>query len=604
MEQIVMAFDYTTLDTEARIVVAQRTIEIKDRIRRSAQDIFEIGERLIEVKEHLQYQRSGNGFGAWLKAEFDWSADTAGRFINVAQRFGKVPQFAELSASVLYLLASPSTPDEARAEALERAEAGERISHTEAKAIVAAHAPAKKPVPPPVRREAEEMDEEPLDAYEAEYVAPAPPLAQETLNDLMARGWEFTGQTRLVAEGLNGTPLWLYELLPPPGIGDGTRWQSLRQMSKIVSDSPFFPVASPATATIAPTAPTDAEYAAISPRAIIAHAAAHAAAFTPDELIASARACLIRLDLIAATPFIESLPSGKVRADWRADIVQVRTFAHAEVEEGITPVALIRLVELVSDPEMREALRARVLGSATSSTADSIRQELEALTTRKAAGMFDDADRAALVTLDSSLVRQSDTLSDDTYRELAQHLGTLRAGEPPLSDDEAFDLSRLGAWERHTARGRTSSERISAHGLTLITMAMMSGEHWGEVVEERTPGGWRIELAQLRAREAARTSAPVAPDAPVAPKVVPPTALTPDDLYAQAEKRLSDLFRQANPDFLRLLALGQDIDLTPDDTDETAQEALWESLTDMLRQYTPEMWAWGLRLTETARRAA
>ena len=233
-----------------------------------------------------------------------------------------------------------------------------------------------------------------------------------------------------------------------------------------------------------------------------------------------------------------------------------------------------------------------------------IRQELEALTNRQAAGMFDEADRASLVAHDAALVRLSATLSDDTYRELAQQLSILRAWEPPLSDDEAFDLSRLGAWERHTARGRTSSERISAHGLTLITMAMMSGEHWGEVVEERTPGGWRIELAQLRAREAARTPAPVAPDAPVAPKVVPPTARTPDDLYAQAEKRLSDLFRQANPDFLRLLALGQDIDLTDDDTDETAQEALWESLTDMLRQYTPEMWAWGLRLTKTARRAA
>ena len=142
----------------------------------------------------------------------------------------------------------------------------------------------------------------------------------------MARGWEFTGQTRLVAEGLNGTPLWLYELLPPPGIGDGTRWQSLRQMSKIVSDSPFFPVASPATATIAPTAPTDAEYAAISPRAIIAQAAAHAAAFTPEEITASARACLIRLDCIAAAPFIESLPEG-LREDWRHDTIYVRMYA-------------------------------------------------------------------------------------------------------------------------------------------------------------------------------------------------------------------------------------------------------------------------------------
>ena len=586
MEQIVMAFDYTTLDTEARIVVAQRTIEIKDRIRRSAQDIFEIGERLIEVKEHLQYQRSGNGFGAWLKAEFDWSADTAGRFINVAQRFGKVPQFAELSASVLYLLASPSTPDEARAEALERAEAGERISHTEAKAIVAAHAPAKKPVPPPVRREAEEMDEEPLDAYEAEYVAPAPPLAQETLNDLMARGWEFTGQTRLVAEGLNGTPLWLYELLPPPGIGDGTRWQSLRQMSKIVSDSPFFPVASPATATIAPTAPTDAEYAAISPRAIIAQAAAHAAAFTPEEITASARACLIRLDCIAAAPFIESLPEG-LREDWRHDTIYVRMYAasiaHHEIEWAT------KHADTITDPELREALRAHITDPATP-----IRQELEALATRQAAGMCDEADRASLVTLDAALVRLSATLSDATYHEMAQQLSTLRSWEPPLSDESidalvaritaATDALRTrklaGTW---TPADDRALDQLDSDIAPLFAVM-------GEDAEDLARGVNWVRYAR--------------PDAPVAPKVVPPTALTPDDLYAQAEKRLSDLFRQANPDFLRLLALGQDIDLTDDDTDETAQEALWESLTDMLRQYTPEMWAWGLRLTEIARRAA
>jgi predicted transcriptional regulator len=46
-----------------------------------------------------------------------------------------------LRPSALYLLAAPSTPDEAVAEALERAESGEQITHAEAKSIVAAHRP-------------------------------------------------------------------------------------------------------------------------------------------------------------------------------------------------------------------------------------------------------------------------------------------------------------------------------------------------------------------------------------------------------------------------------------------------------------------------------
>ena len=41
------AFDYESLDAETRIVVRQKTGEIKDRMRRSASDIVEIGERLI-----------------------------------------------------------------------------------------------------------------------------------------------------------------------------------------------------------------------------------------------------------------------------------------------------------------------------------------------------------------------------------------------------------------------------------------------------------------------------------------------------------------------------------------------------------------------------
>jgi len=124
-------FDYSSLDDESRHFIQQQTGEIRGLMKRTAQGIVEIGQRLIEVKTRLEHGR----FGDWLKAEFDWSWDTAGRFINVATRFSTVPQVAEFAPTALYILAASSTPKPAREEAIARAEAGEYITYTTAKEI-------------------------------------------------------------------------------------------------------------------------------------------------------------------------------------------------------------------------------------------------------------------------------------------------------------------------------------------------------------------------------------------------------------------------------------------------------------------------------------
>jgi hypothetical protein len=129
-------FDYTTLEAETRIVIQQRTSEIKSLMRRTGQDIINIGQKLVEVKEQL-----GHGqFRNWLKAEFDWSVRTAARFMQVATKFkcAKLAHF-DIAASALYLLAEPSTPNEAYEEALELAKQGENITHAKAKDIVNQH---------------------------------------------------------------------------------------------------------------------------------------------------------------------------------------------------------------------------------------------------------------------------------------------------------------------------------------------------------------------------------------------------------------------------------------------------------------------------------
>lgn len=129
-------FNYDGLDTKPRVIIQQRTNEIKTLMRRSAQDIIDIGEKLIEVKSHLKH----GDFTAWIKIEFGWSDRTAQRFMRVAEVF-KTDKLSVLNfaPSALYLLASSTTPDEAREEALSRAQTGEEITRATAEELVLSH---------------------------------------------------------------------------------------------------------------------------------------------------------------------------------------------------------------------------------------------------------------------------------------------------------------------------------------------------------------------------------------------------------------------------------------------------------------------------------
>lgn len=137
----VSVFDYSSLDAETSQFIQHETGEIRMLMRRSAQGIIEVGQKLIEVKKRLGH---GN-FEPWLKAEFDWGLWTARKFMQVAEQFKSV-KFTDLSIapSALYVLAAASTPETVREEALARAEAGEAITHSIAKEIKQKHSSASK----------------------------------------------------------------------------------------------------------------------------------------------------------------------------------------------------------------------------------------------------------------------------------------------------------------------------------------------------------------------------------------------------------------------------------------------------------------------------
>lgn len=129
-------FDYKILDPKAQIIVKQKTAEIKRLIRQTAQDIIKVGQNLTEVKQQLKHGEFRN----WLKTEFNWSISSATKFMQVSEQFKNVNfTHFNFATSALYILAAPSTPENAREYAIQLASRGENITYSLAKLIVKHH---------------------------------------------------------------------------------------------------------------------------------------------------------------------------------------------------------------------------------------------------------------------------------------------------------------------------------------------------------------------------------------------------------------------------------------------------------------------------------
>jgi diguanylate cyclase (GGDEF)-like protein len=126
-------FDYETLELNTRNRIKQNVSEIKQLIRRTAQDIINIGKKLREIKQDLGHGR----FRDWLRSEFSWSISTANKIMQVSKQFENI-DLTELNfaPSALYLLAAPATPTPVRTEALNLARQGQYINYSLAKQLI------------------------------------------------------------------------------------------------------------------------------------------------------------------------------------------------------------------------------------------------------------------------------------------------------------------------------------------------------------------------------------------------------------------------------------------------------------------------------------
>jgi hypothetical protein len=107
--------------------VRRRTSRPRVLGRRVIEDILEIGQRLIAVKETCRHGE----WLPWLPEEFHWGEDTARKYMLVAERFSdQIPTGSgfQIDAGALYHLARRSVPEPIRIQMIERAQAGEHIT--------------------------------------------------------------------------------------------------------------------------------------------------------------------------------------------------------------------------------------------------------------------------------------------------------------------------------------------------------------------------------------------------------------------------------------------------------------------------------------------
>ena len=130
----VVGFDYSTLPADHAAAARDAVARVRARTSRMVRDIIETGQDLIEVKKRIGHGK----FLKWMDAEFKMTERTAQRFMAVAEKFGaKYDIVSDLSPSVIYELAAPSTPDETIDEIVEQARTGKRVTVAEVKKLKA-----------------------------------------------------------------------------------------------------------------------------------------------------------------------------------------------------------------------------------------------------------------------------------------------------------------------------------------------------------------------------------------------------------------------------------------------------------------------------------
>lgn len=121
-------FDYEVLPVEIAMKSRAAAERIKLRLKRTVEDIIEIGRELTAIKAELPHGQ----FLPWIAAEFEMTPWTANQFMNAADRFGDkneiITYFKPTILYALSALSAPSTPESVIEKAIGQAEAGDKVT--------------------------------------------------------------------------------------------------------------------------------------------------------------------------------------------------------------------------------------------------------------------------------------------------------------------------------------------------------------------------------------------------------------------------------------------------------------------------------------------
>lgn len=118
-------FDYAALPVESATRAQIAASNIKLRLKRTVEDIIEIGRELTAVKAELPHGQ----FLPWIAAEFEMDQKTAFNFMSVSERFGnKLGIIPNFKPTILYALSAPSTPESVIDKAIVQAESGAKVT--------------------------------------------------------------------------------------------------------------------------------------------------------------------------------------------------------------------------------------------------------------------------------------------------------------------------------------------------------------------------------------------------------------------------------------------------------------------------------------------
>ena len=140
-----VSFDYSSLifsvglNSEDTAFLEDCAHGVECGLKITSDGILEIGRALCAARD--RFKGNDKAFGQWRQARLPFlTSDTSKRFIQVFDKFGTnlLAQNAlvEISPSILYALASPSTPDSVVTEITSRIQAGEKLKVKEVQEVI------------------------------------------------------------------------------------------------------------------------------------------------------------------------------------------------------------------------------------------------------------------------------------------------------------------------------------------------------------------------------------------------------------------------------------------------------------------------------------